>query len=161
MRLAEFAIVVDAPPKWVLNARALMRDDSDYSVEAAERLALIRELNRDFGVGLQTARTVANQALATSAGASANAGVVKLLIDVPRLRSAIATRISLLKTHHARRRAGRKPKRIAAIAAAKRYGFDVTLLQANLLRTHAERLRQLDGMMSFTTALRRAVRERQ
>lgn len=159
MRLAEFALLVDAPTKWVLNARALLRDVSVYSVEAAERMALMRELNRDFGMDLQRARAIADQALGTS-DVREPGGVVRLVVDIPRLRSAIATRMSQLKIQHQRRRAGRKPKRIAAIMAAKRYGIDVTLLQANLMRTHAERLRQLDGMVAFTTALRRAVNDR-
>jgi hypothetical protein len=160
MRLAEFAVLVDAPPKWVLNARALLGEAGSYALAAAERFALIRELNRDFSMELRQARAIADEALASPHNPGESAGVVRLHIDIPRLRSAIAARASQLGTLHVRRRAGRKPKRIAPIAAAKRYGIDVTLLQANLMRTHAERLRQLDGMVAFTAALRRAVQER-
>lgn len=155
VRLAEFSIVVDAPPKWVLNTRALLRDKSAYSAEAAERLALIRELNRDFGIELRQARAIADEALAAPRDSVVRAGVVRILVDIPRLRSAITTRLSQLRIHHARRRAGRKPRRIAAITAAKRYGLDITLLQANLMRTPTERLRQLDGMMAFSAAVKR------
>lgn len=155
MKLAEFAVLVDAPPKWVLNARALLGESGNYAMAAAERFALIRELNRDFGIELQQARVIADRALASADDVALHRGVVSLHIDFPRLRSAIATRRSQLGTLHERRRAGRKPKRIAPITAAKRYGLDITLLRANLMRTPAERLRQLDGMMAFKSAVKR------
>lgn len=45
----------------------------------------------------------------------------------------------------------RDPIRVAA-----EHGLDLSLLRANLRRTPAERLRQLDGMMEFVRAMRRA-----
>ncbi|HZI29119.1 MAG TPA: hypothetical protein VFD64_13210 [Gemmatimonadaceae bacterium] len=154
MTLAEFATLVDAPAKWVLNTNALLGLDARYTLEGAERLALIRVLNRVFSIALPRALELATTALHSPAGAREESGVVQLLVDVPRLRAAIATRRSQLATQHAPRRAGRKPGRVAPIAAAKRYGLDVTLLQANLERHPSERLRQLDGMMAFSKAVR-------
>lgn len=41
------------------------------------------------------------------------------------------------------------------LKAAREYGLDLSLLQANLRRTPAERLRQLDAMLSFVHRVRR------
>lgn len=155
MQLGEFALVVDAPTKWVLNTRALLRAAHEYTVEAAEHFALIRVLNRDFGVALPRARELAEQALRPSSGGQVEAGVVRLLVDVPRLRAAIATRRSQLATLTVRRRPGRRPRKSGALTAARRHGLDVSLLQANLARSPDERLRQLDAMMAFRSRVRR------
>jgi hypothetical protein len=155
MTLAEFAILVDAPAKWVLNTNALLGFDARYTLEGAERMALVRVLNREFSIALPRALELADIALHASAPKRDEYGVVRFLVDVPRLRAALATRRSQLANQHTRRRAGRKPGRVAPIAAAKRYGLDVTLLQANLERHPTERLRQLDGMMAFSKAVRR------
>jgi hypothetical protein len=155
MTLAEFAILVDAPTKWVLNTHALLGLARQYGVEDAERLALVRILNRDFGVALPRALELAENALQPSARRHEESEIVQLVVDLPRLRAAIATRLSQLAAHYARRRAGRKPKRAAALTAAKRYGLDVSLLQANLARRPVERLRQLDAMVAFRSAVRR------
>jgi hypothetical protein len=153
MTLAEFATLVDAPTKWVLNTNALLGFDAQYKLEDAEHLALIRVLNRDFSIALPRALELARTVL-QSTGQGDESGIVQLLVDVTRLRAAIATRRSQLATQHAPRRAGRKPGRVAPIAAAKRYGLDITLLQDNLTRRPIERLRQLDGMMAFSKAVR-------
>jgi hypothetical protein len=155
MTLAEFSILVDAPTKWVLNTHALLGLARHYTVEDAQRLALVRILNRDVGVALPRARELAENALQPSAGRHEESGVVRLVVDLPRLRAAIATRLSQLGAHYARRRAGRKPKRASALTAAKRHGLDVSLLQANLARRPVERLRQLDAMVAFRSAVRR------
>jgi hypothetical protein len=155
MTLGEFSILVDAPTKWVLNTHALLGLARHYTVESAERLALVRILNRDFGVALPRALERAENALQPSASQREESEVVRLMVDLPRLRAAIATRLSQLGVHYARRRAGRKPKRASALTAAKRYGLDVSLLQANLARRPVERLRQLDAMAAFRSAVRR------
>lgn len=161
MRLAEFALLVDADPKWVLNTRALLGRGVRYTVEVAERLALVRILNRNLGIPLPAAWDLAGNALTRSDAKSvfkqATSGeIVTLTIDVLRLRAAVATRRSQLATMHHSRRAGRKPKRtVSAIEAARRYGLDVTLLQANLARSPKVRLSQLDGMAALPTLVRR------
>ncbi len=42
-----------------------------------------------------------------------------------------------------------------ALAAAREYGIDLTLLLANLRRTPEQRLRQLDAMLDFKNRVRR------
>jgi hypothetical protein len=160
--LADFALLVDATRKWVLNTRAVLGSGVRYSLAVAERMALVRVLNRDLSVPLPRAWDLAGDALAESSSASGliecqiGGGSVSLSIDVRRLRSALATRRSLLSTMPPRRRAGRKPKRVAdPLAAAREYGLDVTLLEANLARHPAQRLRQLDDMAAFTANVRR------
>ena len=155
MTLTEFAMVVDATPKWVLNTHALLGQGLDYTLEAAERLALIRILNRDFDIPLPRARELTDSSLHPAAGTHERIGIAGLTVDLPRLRAAIATRRAQVATQHEPRRAGRKPKRAAPLAAARRYGIDLTLLQANLWRQPVERLRQLDGMVAFSQAVRR------
>lgn len=162
MTLADFALLVNASPKWVLNTRAVLGPGIRYTVPVAERLALVRLLNRDFAITLPRAWALAGEALSKTPDPSgvvecpAEDGIVSVSVDVQRLRAAIAVRRSLLTTMPRRRRAGRKPERQSnALAAAQRYGFDVTLWQANFMRTPAERLGQLDGMMAFSQNVRR------
>ena len=161
MTLAEFRLLVGAPAKWVLNARALLGSGMRYSVAAAERLALTRLLNSDLGIPLPLAWTMAGSVLAGPAAPGSarligSDGILEVTIDVERLRSAIATRRAELVNLPPRRRAGRKPGRPSnPVAAAREYGFDVTLLEANLKRTPLQRLRQLDGMMAFSRSVRR------
>ncbi len=153
--LAEFSALVDAPPKWVLNTRALLGRGVQYDLAVAERLALVRALNRRLEIPLPRAWDLAGEALSKVGKDgiytfTAPDGIVTMSIDVHRLRAALATRRSQLATMHQRRRAGRKPRRSSnALTAAREYGVDVTLLQANLERTPAVRLRQLDDMAAF------------
>ena len=159
MKLAEFAFLVDADPKWVLNTRTLLGRGVRYSLEVAERLALVRELNRELGLPLPAAWVLAGKALAESEGAfeqPSSDGLLTLLIDVPRLRAAVATRRSQLATMHQPRRVGRRRKRVQdPLEHARRHGLDLTLLRANLDRTPKQRLRQLDAMSAFARQVRR------
>lgn len=161
MRLAEFALLVDANPKWVLNTRALLGRGVRYSVEVAERLALVRLLNREFGIQLPTAWQLAGKALTQTAAGEvfeerSEGGLVTLRIDVRGLGAVVATRRSQLATMHQPRRAGRKSKSARdPVENARQYGLDLSLLQANLNRTPMQRIRQLDGMAAFTKRVRR------
>ena len=161
MRLAEFALVVDAQPKWVLNTRALLGRGVRYSIEVAERLALVRILNRELGIPLPTAWQLAGKALAQADVEDvfeerSGSGLVTLRIDVRGLRAAVGTRRSQVATMHQPRRAGRKRKRVQdPIERARQHGLDVTLLQANLNRTPKQRIRQLDGMAAFAKKVQR------
>ena len=162
MTLAEFALLVDATPKWVLNTRAVLGSSVRYSVAIAERLALVRLLNRDLSIPLPRAWELAGAALTHTSGPSgmfelvAGDGTVTLAIAVHRIRAAIATRRSQLATMPPRLQAGRKPKRPPnSLMAARRYGLDLSLLRANVARRPDERLRQLDAMASFRSRVRR------
>jgi hypothetical protein len=156
--LAQFSRLVAAPSKWVLNARALLGLQEPYSAEAAEGLAIIRVLNSVFGMQLGTAAGVATQALDhdETARIASPDGIVTVEVDMERLRSAVATRMSAVANTYAPRRPGPRPRRSRApIDAAEQYGIDIGLLKANLARTPETRLRQLDAMASFRSRVRR------
>ena len=162
MELAEFSVLVDAPPKWVLNSRAVLGSSIRYSLAVAERLALVRMLNRDLAVPLPKAWELAGSALVPGAPDrvefTAGDGAVTVLVDLYRLRAAVAVRRAELATRSPRRRVGRKPRRSTdPLAAAEHYGLDVGLMKANLARRPDERIRQLDAMGAFRSRVRRKV----
>lgn len=164
MTLAEFALLVGTDPKWVLNASVVLRIPARYSLAAARRLTVARSLRDAAGMPLPRAYGMAGEALRRYAGEGAlvtltpDASTVELRVDVHRLLCEFNVRHSQLKTMHARRRPGpRASTRRDPLRAASDYGIDLSLLRANLRRTPAERLRQLDGMAAFARHVRRAV----
>ena len=158
MTLAEFSLLVDAPPKWVLNTRALLRDTDPYSMRVAERLAIVRVLNAELGIPLARADRLARAAVTARSVTRVplSDGTMTLEIDFGRIEAAVATRASQLATMHEPRRPGRRPGRsVAPVRAAERYGIDIGLLKSNLARSPAARLRQLDAMAAFRSRVRR------
>lgn len=157
MTLAEFSLLVNAPPKWVLNTRALLGDEEPYSAAAAVRLAIVRTLNTDFGIPLAKASKLAENAIDAGDVASIRSvdGTAALEIDVARIRAAVVTRSSRLTTMHSPRRPGRPRKTVRPVRAAELFGLDIGLLKSNLARTPEARLRQLDAMVSFRSRVRR------
>jgi hypothetical protein len=162
MTLAEFAALVDAEPKWVLNARQVLGRAIRYTVPVAEQLAIARLLHADLQVPLVRAWGLARRALDQPGTEPARLAVtsdesVALMVDVQRFRSALHTRRSFVQTTHAPRRAGRPPRRSRApLRRAEEFGLDLSLLRANLARSPAQRLRQLDGMVAFRKRVRRS-----
>lgn len=166
MTLAEFALLVDAEPKWVLNARQVLGRAIRYTVPVAEQLAITHLLQRSLQVSLAVSWVLARRTLAASEKETVPVPVrlaitadetITLSIDVHRLRSALNTRRSRVATMHAPRRAGRPARRTSsALRAAEEYGLDLSLLRANLNRSPAQRLRQLDGMVAFRKRVRRS-----
>jgi hypothetical protein len=162
VRLSEFALLVDAPPKWVLNTRALLGHSVRYTTAVALQLAVARVLNQGFEVPLPRAWTLAESALAARADEEGRVqlesghGLATLSIDVFAIRAAIAARQSRLSTMHEPRRAGRRPKDAKdPLTHARQHGLDLGLLRSNLERRPAARLRQLDAMASFRSKVRR------
>ena len=166
MTLAEFALLVDAEPKWVLNARQVLGRAIRYTVPVAEQLAMGHLLQRSLQVPLAVSWVLARRALAASGEETVPVRLaitadetITLSIDVHRLRSALNTRRSRLATMPAPRRAGRPARRTRSpLRAAEEYGLDLSLLHANLARSPAQRLRQLDGMVAFRKRARRSGR---
>ena len=164
MTLAEFAYLLDTDPKWIQNASAALGGSLRYTLPAARRLAVARALSQTANMPLPRAWIMAARILRQSAGArepvrvSADTDPVTVTVDVFRLLAAVSVGLSRLRTMYAPRRRGRPaaPRR-DPIRVAQEYGLDLSLLAANLGRTAAERLRQLDGMADFR---RRAVRGR-
>lgn len=163
MRLTDFALLVDADPKWVLNAAAALGRKIAYSLPNAQRLAVARALQESAGIPLPRAFAMAQDALRRYARepglvtlAKEQGDPVAVVVDLYRVFAALNTRLSRLRTMHAPRRRGRRPRaRRDPVRAAADYGLDLSLLEANLRRTPAQRLRQLDAMVDFRRRVRR------
>ncbi len=164
MTLAQFAYLLDADPKWVQNAAAGLGGSLRYTLPTAQRLAVARALVEAAAMPLPRAWTIAGKVLRTSGGSSEPVRVsddsdpVAVTVDRFRILATVTVGLSRLRTMYAPRPRGRPatPQR-DPIRAAEEYGLDLSLLVANLRRTPAERLRQLDAMAGFR---RRAARGR-
>jgi hypothetical protein len=156
MTLAEFAYLLDADPKWVQNAAAALGGSLRYTLPTARRLAVARALAETVDMPLSRAYAIASEVLQKSDGSKAPVRVsddtdpVTLTVDVFRILATVSVGLSRLRTMYAPRRRGRPPTlRRDPIRVAEEYGLDLSLLAANLRRTPAERLRQLDAMADF------------
>jgi hypothetical protein len=156
MTLAEFAYLLDADPKWVQNAAATLGGSLRYTLPTARRLAIARALAETTDMPLPRAYAIAGKALRKAGGSRApvrlsdEADPVAVTVDVFRILAAVSVGLSRLRTMYAPRRRGR-PATLQRdpIGAAEEYGLDLGLMAANLRRTPAERLRQLDAMADF------------
>jgi hypothetical protein len=165
MTLQQFAILVGAEPKWVLNTLAALPSGvgKRYTSRMADRLAVMRAIVRASGISIPRAYRLAGDALrayrhgdhvATLSPAPGELAAVR--VEVGRILAAVSARLSFLITTFEPARRGRKPAPPRdAIAAAAAYGLDFSLLRENLVRTPAERLRRLDGMAKFRSRVRR------
>lgn len=158
MNLMRFALAVDAPAKWVLNAQVLLELRRDYSEARARVLALTRVLEAEAGLplGIAYRRAVALSARPPVGGAWAiRVGDVTLAVDRPRFLTRFAIGLSRARVPDLERRRGRPPAtRGSALARAEAYGVDLSLLRASLRRTPGERLRRLDEDVEFFRSLK-------
>lgn len=160
MTLGEFAYVIDAEPKWVQNAAAVLDDRLAHTLPAARRLVVARALNAEAGMPLARAFNVAERALARYDGSrksvaiSTDDGAVTVTVDLYRLLASVSAGMSRLAVLYAPKQRGRPARHRNAIRAARDYGVDLTLLEANLRRSPAERLRMLDQMIDFEHRVR-------
>lgn len=162
MTLGEFAYLLDADPKWVLNVAAGLPGGLRYTVPAARRLAVARALQEATAMPMSRAYLIAADVLRRFDGTESPVAVpaedapVAIMIDVYRILAAVYTGLSRLRTMYApgvrgRRAAGRDP-----VARAAAHGLDLSLLRSNLQRSKEQRLRQLDAMATFRSNVRRA-----
>lgn len=162
MTLAEFAYLLDVDPKWVQNAAAALGGSLRYTLPTAKRLAVARALAETAGMPLPRAYTLAGAILRKAGGSKEPVRVsdetdpVAVTVDVFRILAAVSVGLSRLRTMYAPRRRGRPATlRPDPLRVAEEYGLDLSLLAANLRRTPAERLRQLDAMADFRRRARR------
>jgi hypothetical protein len=163
--LAEFACLLDVHPKWVQNAAAALGGSLRYTLPAAQRLAVARALAETAGTPLPRAWELAGRVLREFDGSSEPVRVsdgispVDVTVDVYRILAAVNVGLSRLRTTYEPRRRGRPARaRRDPVRAAEAHGLDLSLLSANLRRTPAERLRQLDAMADFRRRARRVAR---
>jgi hypothetical protein len=167
MTLGEFAYLLEVDPKWVQNASAVLGGSLRYTLPVAQRLAVARALTASTGVPLPRAFAAAGDVLRRYGGSRqpvqlGQAGeTVAVKVDVYRILAAVNVGLSRLHTIYAPRLRGRPTATSRdPIRRAAEYGLDLTLLAANLRRTPAERLRQLDAMADFKRRVRRRARAR-
>jgi len=157
--LGQFAAAIPASPKWVLNAHAVLGLDADYSVDRARTLALARVLERSPGMTLKRAYELATNVFRAPDNPQAwqlepADGVATLTIDRERFMSNFAATLSFALVGYSERRRGRPRKKpLGGIDAARAHGVDISLLQASLNKTPAERLRRLDEDAAFLNSL--------
>lgn len=164
MTLSELALLVGASPKWVLNAAAVVPIPRRYTLDLARRLAVARALQSATGATLPRAYVAAGDVMSRYSGNDApvmlaghDSGSVQVRVDVHRLLGEVNVRLSQLNSMHAPRQRGRRLGKQDPIKAAAAYGLDISLLQSNLNRTVAQRLRQLDAMVVFRRNVRRSL----
>ncbi len=166
MTLGQFATAVGADPRWVQNARAVLKLRGRYEEDAARRLGLARLITQTTGMPLVRSYRLAGKALSEPPSRaewveSSADGAVRVVIELDRYRAAFATRLSLARTVYAERPRGPRPARTRdAMVAARRQGVDVTLFDESLRLTPAERLRRLDEMSEFFRTARVRARVR-
>ena len=162
MTLAELAHVLDASPKWVLNALAALGGRKRYSIVLARRLAVTRAIQKATGAPLALAFAQAERALRSYHGEEepvvipTGDGDVGVMVDIRRILSSLNVRLSVIRTSFGARKRGRPPRRRRdPLQTASEWGIDVTLLADNLDKTVEQRVRQLDAMAAFARGVRR------
>ncbi len=165
MTLTEFAELLDASPKWVLNTLHALQVRPPYSVRLAQQLTIARVIHDSVRMPLTDAFAAARLLLrdhaALQAGPIAVRGApdssVVLMVDVQRLLSSFNVRLATTRESFAPRLRGRPRSRVTdALEEATEWGLDLSLIRNNLQMTPAQRLRQLDGMRAFAGTVRRA-----
>ncbi len=160
MTLGSFAIAVNAPPKWVQNAHAVLGIAPAYTPERARLFALTRVLERGFDIPLKRAYRMAAETLQAPDRPErwchlAADGITQIAIDRDRFFTVFLANLSRAREGYAERRRGRPRvlRRAKGVAAAVERGMDVTLIRDSLRRTPAERLRRLDDDLAFVSSL--------
>jgi hypothetical protein len=163
--LGEFASLLDVDPKWLQNTAAALGRPIPYTVASAQRVAIARALIDTLGSPFPRAYEMADDILRRYDGSEQPVTIanddatVTASIDVYRLLAAVNTGLSRVQVMYEPRRRGRPAQaRQDPLTRAQEYGLDLTLLDANLRRTPAERLRQLDAMVAFRQRVRRGPR---
>jgi hypothetical protein len=163
---SQFATAVRADEKWVENTARTLGRRLEYTSAEARWMGMVRLLARDFGIPVARAAELAGVALRHAPEtpafplAASDDGSATLVIDLARFYSTFAAALSAAINHGGPRRRGRPRPTTRArardvIAAAQRYGVDVSLLREALERTPAERLARLDANSAFLRGLRR------
>ena len=144
----------------MLNAHAVLGLEPEYSVERAKTFAVARTLEHAWFIPLNRAFRLAEEMLALPGDKVewrivAEDGLTTLLVDRNRVLSGFAATLSFALEGYSERRRGRPRRSVSTgIAAARQYGVDVSLLEASLERTPADRLRRLDRDAAFVGGLK-------
>jgi hypothetical protein len=157
MTLAQFALAVNADPKWVQNASAGLGLYLTYSEDEARRLGLARLIHETAGTPLRTAWEAAGPALeegADEVSAASPDGSVRMMIDVKRYLCTFTAWLSRAYAHEPRRRGRPALRERGPALTAEAFGLDLSLIAANLQRPLAERLREADDAAEMMNRFR-------
>ncbi len=160
MTLGQLAVAIPAPPKWVLNANAVLQLAPAYSIQRARVFALTRLLEQAIGLPLKRAYQLAKETLRRPAEPASwrhesPNGVAAVVIDRERFLSDFTINLSRARAGYAERRRGRPPRRRRrGVAAARHHGVDISLLRESLKHSAADRLRRLDDDALFARSLK-------
>ena len=116
MTLGQLALAIPAPPKWVLNANAVLQLAPAYNVQRARVLALTRLLEQPVGFPLKRAYQLAKQTLRKPTDPASwrhetPNGIVAVVIDRERFLSDFTVNLSRARAGYTERRRGRPPRR--------------------------------------------------
>lgn len=144
MTLAQTAAAVGATPRWVLNALTRLRVPRRYGEPLARRLCVARLLSEDIGLPLPRAWELAGKALGGDLEKEwrYQTDEVDLRVDLPRVLTRYAARLAAARNAGPGIRGRRPSRRQSAIATARDWGMDLTLLDSTLKKTMDERLSQ-------------------
>ena len=168
MSPAQFAIAVGADPKWVRNARQLLRRPETNEPEDAHWLGVVHMLHGAIGCSLATAARIADLVVAAPIDQRElrvpldESGAFTLTIDLHRAWTLHLARLSRALVMPPPERRGRRAPTThsSATTRAIAYGIDVERLRSGLGRRVAERLATLDDNATFVAAARKSLATR-
>jgi hypothetical protein len=164
MTLGQFAVAVGTSPRWALNALTRLGVKRRYAEPLARRLSLARVFVDGAGMPLVEAFDLAAEILRTTDPFAtwrreSTDGVLTFTVDLPRFFTRYGARLALARNEYGEKVRGRKPKRRgSALQRAEAWGWDTTLLDANLRRTPQQRLARVAEDGRFLSELRQAMK---
>jgi hypothetical protein len=164
----QFAIAAGAQTKWILNSAALLRRRVSHTVSDARWWGLLRLLTEHLGLPLQLAADATTRCLRKDGSVrqiSVNAdpsGSASVVVDLQRYQSTFLGNLSRALVLETPKRRGRPSRPLtgarardgAGVQSAVRYGVDLSLIQAAVDRTPAERLAMLESNARFVRGMR-------
>ncbi len=164
MNLTQLVAAAGADRKWLLNASAILEKPLSHTPRQAKWWGLVRILDKQFGLELAFAASVANRALSRESDAvplrasEDPSATAALVIDMARYDSVASANLSRALVRETPKRRGRRSEQRDPIASARAYGIDISLIEASIKRTPAERLAKLDANRAFVEGLYRGKR---
>jgi len=163
MNMRQMAVAAGADRKWLVNSAAILRRPLRTVVTDAKWWGLVRLLSKTLELPLRSAAGVATKALASPRATTPVVRAdptdsINLRLDLDRYGSVFLGNLSRALVHETPKRRGRpSPPQNGddAIAAARKYGVDIGLLESALTRTPADRLAIAEANASFLHELRR------
>ncbi|MBA3646827.1 MAG: hypothetical protein H0W63_11720, partial [Gemmatimonadaceae bacterium] len=136
--MTQFVVAAGADRKWLLNSSALLKRPLRLTPHHARWWGLVRILDKRFGLQLKQAASIANRTLAQRGDDGVfraeddPSATATLVIDKMRYDSIATANLSRAIVRETPRRRGRRSSNQHPLAAARRYGIDIGLIEASL-----------------------------